>query len=148
MIRHLSFAITIGLTALAWGCNNQSAPKNTSGTISPATDSLINSGGRSADSSLQAGATLITRGDCFTCHTIEKKLVGPSYKDVARKYQPLEGNLDKLATAIIHGSKGIWGEAPMTPHPNITQEDARKMVLYIFSLKDNLPVQDTARIQQ
>ncbi|WP_147313932.1 c-type cytochrome [Deminuibacter soli] len=129
-------------------CNNPAPKTGGGGTLSPATDSLVNSGGHSADEAVRDGAVLITRADCFTCHAIEKKVVGPSYKDIARKYQPLEGNVDKLTTAIIRGSRGIWGDAAMTPHPNISHEDARKMVNYIFSLRDNLPVQDTVRIKQ
>ena len=98
------------------------------------TDSLINTSGASAPDSVREGARLITANDCFTCHQLENKVVGPSYKDIARKYPHVNGVVDNLAGGIIRGSRGIWGPEVMTPHPNVTREQAREMILYIFSL--------------
>ena len=99
-----------------------------------ATDSIINSAGNSADSNYREGARLIAANDCFTCHRIEERINGPSYREVAAKYSTNEGNVDNLAHAVIHGSKGLWGNKEMTPHPNISVDEARKMVRYILSL--------------
>jgi cytochrome c len=60
-------------------------------------------------------------------------LVGPSYQEIADKYT--EADLDKLATKIIEGGKGVWGEIPMTPHSGMSKENAQKMVKYILTLK-------------
>jgi len=99
-----------------------------------ATDSLINSAGNYADTNYREGARLIASNDCLTCHRIEEKINGPSYREVAVKYGMNEGNVDNLAHAIIHGSKGLWGKKEMTPHPTLSVDEARKMARYILSL--------------
>ena len=87
----------------------------------------------SADNSLEAGLALIEGSDCRTCHQNDTKVIGPSYKEVAEKYS--EEDIDVLVTHIIDGSVGIWGEIPMTPHLDLSEEDARLMVKYILSLE-------------
>jgi cytochrome c len=62
-------------------------------------------------------------------------LVGPSYAEVAAKYENTPENVTMLAGKIINGGKGVWGEIPMTAHPQINQQDAEEMVKYIFTLK-------------
>jgi cytochrome c len=101
---------------------------------SSATAGAPASTGESAET-YEKGATLIAASDCATCHREDKKLVGPAYKDVAKKYEPTEENLNYLATKIIQGGKGVWGEVPMSPHPNVSEEYAREMAKYILSLK-------------
>lgn len=87
----------------------------------------------SADNSLEAGLALIEGSDCRTCHQNDTKVIGPSYKEVAEKYS--EEDIDVLVSHIIDGSVGIWGEIPMTPHLDLSEEDARLMVKYILSLE-------------
>lgn len=87
----------------------------------------------SADDSLEAGLALIEGSDCRTCHQNDTKVIGPSYKEVAEKYS--EEDIDVLVSHIIDGSVGIWGEIPMTPHLDLSEEDARLMVKYILSLE-------------
>ena len=79
------------------------------------------------------GLKLIEGADCLACHKNDAKLVGPSYQDVADKYT--EADIDHLATKIIEGGKGVWGEIPMTAHAGMSKENAQKMVKYILSLK-------------
>lgn len=79
------------------------------------------------------GLSLIEGADCLGCHKIDSKLVGPSYQEIANKYT--EADLDLLATKIIEGGKGVWGEIPMTPHSGMSKENAQKMVKYILTLK-------------
>lgn len=79
------------------------------------------------------GQALVEGADCLTCHKIDSKLIGPSYQDVAAKYT--EADIDQLATKIIEGSVGVWGEIPMTAHPGMSPENAKKMVEYILTLK-------------
>lgn len=81
------------------------------------------------------GSALIEGSDCRTCHKNDAKLIGPSYKDVAKKYPNTPDNVKMLAEKIIQGGQGNWGEIPMTPHPQISQEDAEAMVKYILTLK-------------
>src|SRR5688572_19660630 len=73
----------------------------------------------------QEGLTLISKSDCLTCHKVDEKLTGPSYRDVANKYaSQAPGIIPQLAEKIVKGGSGVWGEVPMLPHPSITQGDA------------------------
>lgn len=87
----------------------------------------------SAAAGKNEGLALIEGADCLTCHKMDVRVVGPSYQEVADKYT--EGDLDMLATKIIEGGKGNWGEIPMTPHAGMSKENAKKMVEYILTLK-------------
>ncbi|MFT3826073.1 MAG: cytochrome c class I [Chitinophagaceae bacterium] len=81
--------------------------------------------------------TLIGQSGCApTCHAIDKKVIGPSYKDVAAKYEATEENIDKLADKVINGGQGVWGSVPMNPNPSLSKEDAKLVVRYILSLKN------------
>ncbi|HEX8504770.1 MAG TPA: c-type cytochrome [Hymenobacter sp.] len=82
-----------------------------------------------------AGAKLIAGSDCLSCHKENEKLVGPAYVAVAEKYPDSEANIAMLAGKIRTGGAGNWGAVPMTPHPNISEADAREMTKYILSLK-------------
>jgi cytochrome c len=84
---------------------------------------------------MSGGELLITKSDCIGCHHKVNKLIGPSYTDVAKKYPSNEKNIAYLADKIIKGGSGVWGKIPMTPHPKISQNDAKLMAKYILSLK-------------
>ena len=81
----------------------------------------------------EEGKQLVEGADCLSCHKVDGKLVGPSYQEVAAKYT--EADIDKLATKIIDGGKGVWGEIPMTPHAGLSPDNAKLMVKYILSTK-------------
>ena len=85
------------------------------------------------------GQALVNASDCKTCHGLENKIVGPSHKDVAVKYEFTKANVSMLAGKIINGGSGNWGEIPMTPHPDISQSDAEKMSMYVLSLDGEQP---------
>ena len=72
---------------------------------------------------------------CMACHTVDKKLVGPAYKDVAKKFASEAGAADKLATAIMKGSQGVWGAVPMPPNANVNADEAKKLATWVLSLK-------------
>lgn len=82
-----------------------------------------------------SGKELIAKSDCLSCHKEQVKLIGPSYIDVAKKYPATAENIKLLAGKIITGGAGVWGEVPMTPHPQIAQADAENMIAYILNLK-------------
>ncbi len=90
---------------------------------------------KTASSNFAGGKELIAKSDCLGCHKEQEKLVGPSYVDVAKKYTATADNVKLLAGKIINGGGGVWGEIPMTAHPQIAQADAELMVQYILSLK-------------
>ncbi len=71
---------------------------------------------------------------CFACHDVQKKRVGPSYVEVAKKYAGKEGAVEELVRSITKGSMGKWGSIPMTPQP-VTKEEAKKLAEWILSLK-------------
>ena len=82
----------------------------------------------------QKGFDLVANSDCFTCHNVGEKLVGPAYMEVAKRYAGQEGAADTLAHSIIRGSIGKWGQVQMTPHANLSEEDAKAMAKYILTL--------------
>ena len=81
-----------------------------------------------------ADEALAKAKNCMSCHAIEKKLVGPAYKDVAAKYKGDAGAVDKLAAKVKAGGKGVWGQIPMPPN-NVTPDEAKKLVTWILSQK-------------
>ena len=89
----------------------------------------------SFSSAALASPELATKSGCLACHALDKKVIGPSYKDVAKKYAGNDKNVKMLAEKIIKGGQGNWGEIPMAGHPNISQEDAEAMVRYILTVK-------------
>ncbi len=96
----------------------------------------IAQGHRSADASAEVvkGLKLIQGSDCKACHSIDKKSVGPAYKQVALKYQDEPAAKERLAKKIISGGGGVWGAVAMSAHPQLSQADATEMVNYILSL--------------
>lgn len=80
-----------------------------------------------------AGYQLINGSDCLSCHKDNEKFIGPSYAEVAAKYSTTD--IDLLASKIIDGGSGVWGQVPMQAHPNISKEEAKKMIEYILSMK-------------
>jgi cytochrome c len=96
----------------------------------------IAQGHRSADAAagMVQGLKLIESSDCKACHSIDKKSVGPAYKQVALKYKEDAGATERLAKKVISGGGGVWGEVAMSAHPQLSQADATEMVKYILSL--------------
>ena len=82
----------------------------------------------------QADEALAKAKNCMSCHALDKKLVGPAYKDVAAKYKGDAKAPAMLATKIKTGGKGAWGEIPMPPN-NVTPEEASKLAAWVLALK-------------
>lgn len=88
-----------------------------------------------AQDNLPEGLKLMKGSDCFTCHRVKQKLVGPSYLDVAKKYKDQRPAIvATLIGKIKKGGAGVWGPAAMTPHPQHTDEQLTKMVNWILDL--------------
>lgn len=83
---------------------------------------------------LPRGYRLIARNDCKTCHNTYVKTIGPSYVDVAKKYDNNTANVTMLTGKVINGGSGVWGEAAMTAHPEVDEADIKTMVEYIMTL--------------
>jgi cytochrome c len=78
---------------------------------------------------------LLKKHACLSCHAVDKKLVGPSYKDVAAKYRGQAGAEATLAGKVKKGGQGVWGQIPMPPNPNVPDADLNAMVKYVLSVK-------------
>lgn len=81
-----------------------------------------------------AEETLAKAKNCFACHTVDKKVVGPAYKDVAAKYKNDPKAAVTLAAKIKAGGKGIWGPVPMPPN-QVTEDEAKKLAVWVLSRK-------------
>ena len=82
-----------------------------------------------------ASEELAKKHACFACHTVDKKMVGPAYKDVAAKYRADKDAPKKLAEKVKNGSQGVWGNVPMPPNTNVPDADVNALVKWILSLK-------------
>ncbi|GGF10227.1 c-type cytochrome [Flavobacterium limi] len=80
------------------------------------------------------GEALIKKEDCATCHKIDKKVVGPSYLDIAKKYPMNDKNIKYISEKITKGGSGVWGPIPMSAHTALKKDDAKKIAIYILSL--------------
>ena len=85
------------------------------------------------------GFNLISKSDCKSCHLSDKKSVGPSYLDIAAKYKNDAAAQERIASKIINGGGGVWGDHAMSAHPQITPQDAATMIKYIMSLGEKKP---------
>lgn len=122
----------ISLPALLYACGG--GDKTESKTDTPVTETKTDDVSSNPD--YQKGLELVAKSDCLTCHKVDEKLTGPSYREVANKYAGTSDTIvSHLAGKIISGGSGVWGEVMMTPHPSISKEDAESMVKYIMLLK-------------
>lgn len=83
----------------------------------------------------EKGLALVGKNDCLTCHKVNEASTGPAYSAVAAKYANTPQIIDELSNKVIKGGSGNWGAVPMTPHPNLSKDDAVAMVKYVLSLK-------------
>ncbi len=80
-----------------------------------------------------ADMALATAKNCMSCHAVDKKLVGPSYKEIATKYAGQAEAVDKLANKVVKGGSGAWGPVPMPANAQINDADAKKLVAWIMA---------------
>ena len=81
-----------------------------------------------------ADEALAKSKNCMACHAIDKKLVGPAYKDVAKKYAGQKDAGDKLAAKIMKGGSGVWGAIPMPANAQVNDADAKKLAAWVLAL--------------
>ena len=80
-----------------------------------------------------ADMALANSKNCMACHAVERKLVGPSYKDIATKYAGQADAVDKLSGKVIKGGAGAWGPVPMPANAQVSDADAKKLVAWILA---------------
>jgi cytochrome c len=83
----------------------------------------------------RADAALAQKKNCMACHAVDKKLVGPSYKDVAAKYAGQKDAVDKLATKIVKGGSGVWGPVPMPANTQVSEAEAKQLAAWVLTQK-------------
>ena len=82
-----------------------------------------------------ANLQLAQKNNCTACHAVDKKVVGPAYKDVAKKYAGDKGAEAKLVAKVKAGGAGVWGPVPMPPNPQVSDADVKTLVKWVLSLK-------------
>jgi cytochrome c len=82
-----------------------------------------------------ASADLAQQKNCAACHAVDKKLIGPGYKEVAAKYAGQKDAADKLAQKIIKGSVGVWGQVPMPANTQVSDAEAKQLATWLLSIK-------------
>ncbi len=82
-----------------------------------------------------ANEELAKKNACMACHAVDKKVVGPSFKEVAAKYRNDKGAEANLADKVKKGGVGVWGQVPMPPNSQVSDADVKALVKWILSLK-------------
>jgi cytochrome c len=82
----------------------------------------------------KAAEALMTKSGCVACHAVDKKVIGPAYKDVAAKYKADKDAATKLAAKVKAGGQGVWGPIPMPPNPQVPEADIKTLVAWILTL--------------
>jgi len=82
-----------------------------------------------------ADEALAAKSGCLACHAVDKKVVGPSYKEVANKYRGDKAAAAKLEKKVKEGGVGVWGQIPMPPNSQVSDADIKKLVAWVLSLK-------------
>lgn len=86
-------------------------------------------------SSAFASQELAQKKNCMACHAVDKKLVGPAYKDVAAKYAKDKDAATKLADKIVKGGAGVWGPVPMPANTQVSAAEAKQLATWVLSTK-------------
>ena len=84
---------------------------------------------------VHADQALATAKNCMTCHALDKKVVGPGYKEIATKYAGQKDAVDKLASKILKGGAGVFGVVPMPANTQVSEAEAKKLAAWVLSLK-------------
>jgi cytochrome c len=91
--------------------------------------------GFAAGAQAQGAAKLAQSKGCLACHQVDKKLVGPAYKDVAAKYRTDKTAQAKLVKKVREGGQGVWGPVPMPPNSTVSEKEAETLVKWVLSQK-------------
>ncbi len=91
--------------------------------------------GLAAGAPVHADEALAKKYNCLVCHSVERPVVGPAYRAVARKYAGQKGIEAKLMAKVKNGGAGVWGPTPMPPNTTVSDADLKALVDWILSLK-------------
>jgi cytochrome c len=120
---------------MLFSCESKSSSVNTSNVDTSVVERSKSDISGSAE--YQAGLELAAKSDCFSCHAVDEKKVGPSYQSIAIRYSQAEvRTIETLTSHILKGGAGVWGTVPMPPHPTLTPDEAKAIVKYILLLRN------------
>jgi cytochrome c len=88
-----------------------------------------------ASGAAMANADLAKSKNCMACHSVDNKVVGPAFKDVAAKYAGQKDAEDKLTQKVLKGGSGVWGPVPMPANTQVNESEARTLVKWVLSQK-------------
>lgn len=137
IIRLLTIGV-IAVSALTYSCGgggSSSSSETSTSTPPPAAAPVSLEEKYKDDPVFVAGSAKAKEAGCTACHMIQRKIVGPSYADVAAKYENNAENVALLTSHVINGNVGVWGEVPMPAHPHLSQADVETIVKYVLILK-------------
>lgn len=100
--------------------------------LAAAAAATLAAGAHAADA--KAGEALAKSSGCLACHTVDKKLVGPSYQEIAERYRKDRAEA-RLIQKVKAGGKGVWGDIPMPPNAHVKDADIKTIVQWILSIK-------------
>ncbi|GHB35446.1 c-type cytochrome [Mongoliitalea lutea] len=132
-----SFSIgIIAIAALSYACGGGGSSSETASSSTPAAPAKVSLEDKYKDDPIFIeGSAKAKQAGCTACHMVERKIVGPSYADVAEKYAATPENIEMLTAHVINGNVGNWGEIQMPAHPHLAKEDVETIVKYVLLLK-------------
>ncbi|NOS72404.1 MAG: carbohydrate-binding protein, partial [Verrucomicrobia bacterium] len=101
--------------------------------------------GDGREENVEPGLAMMRQNDCFNCHAVGQKIVGPALMDIANKYRGQAGAIDATVERVIKGSSRVWGDAPMLAHEQLTTDQVQMMVRWIYSLEPGKAGMDMTR---
>lgn len=113
--------------------STQLAQAGSNGSSAAASSGAAAGGGAAHPISQEEALELMKKHNCSSCHAVDKKLVGPSYKEVAAKYKGDPSAETRLIDKVVKGGSGVWGAVPMPPHPNVPKDDIKALVDWILA---------------
>jgi cytochrome c len=82
-----------------------------------------------------ASLELARAKNCMACHAVDRRMVGPSFRDIAARYAGQAGAVDRLTQKILRGSSGVWGPVPMPPSANVSEAEARQLATWTLTVR-------------
>jgi cytochrome c len=82
-----------------------------------------------------ANTELAQKKNCMACHSVDKKIIGPAFKEVAAKYAGQKDAADTLAGKILKGGSGSWGQVPMPANPQVSEAEAKQLAAWVMTIK-------------
>lgn len=128
--------VAVSLMTYACGGGSQESSQSSTTSSAPTQETKVSLEDKYKDDPVFiTGSAKAKEAGCTACHMVERKVVGPSYADVAEKYENTPENVALLTDHVINGNVGNWGEIQMPSHPHLERADVEDMIKYVLLLK-------------